>query len=190
MDLETARICTQELLKKLNFLLGLIGLIILGYAFWKYRTFMDNGSVSPDVHPSLWFLYTSAGIAVALFCLAYLGHAGAETANTNCLSFYIVLLSILFLLELPLETYTLLHPDWKEGFPEDPTGAIDEISDFIANNDGLYQLAVLLVIVIEPECAAMALILKTIVERNNNTESDPIPMGALHFQPYYRLPFR
>ncbi|VFQ92970.1 unnamed protein product [Cuscuta campestris] len=188
MASEIARICIQQLLKAVNSLIGLTGLLVVAYAHWKYSTSLESIG-SPDENLNLWFLYASLCVAIALCLVACLGHAGAETANAYCLNSYLVLMFLLLLVEVHIGTFVFLNNDWKECIPEDPTGAIDEISDFIASNNGLCQWAGLLLMIIQSLCATLALLLHAIVEPMSNGVYDPISGRAPLLPTYVRLPF-
>lgn len=112
-----ARACMQSVLKIVNLVVGMVGIAMILYSLWMARvwqretegsSFVDFNSTAP------WFIYTFLGIGFILCVITCLGHIAAETANGFCLFCYMVIISVLLLLETAMAVDILLNSDWEK----------------------------------------------------------------------------
>lgn len=66
--------------------------------------------------------------------ISLIGHIAAETANGCCLSSYIFFLILLGILQGVFVAEIFLNKDWKKIIPDDSTGVLNDIEDFVENN--------------------------------------------------------
>ncbi|XP_021902373.1 tetraspanin-19-like [Carica papaya] len=132
-----ARACMQSVLKIVNLIVGVAGIAMILYSFWMARvwqrdtegsSFVDFNSTAP------WFIYTFLGIGIILCVITCLGHIAADSANGFCLFCYMVIISVLLLLETAMAVDILLNSDWEKDFPEDPTGRFPDFRRFVESN--------------------------------------------------------
>uniref|UniRef100_A0A7I4B6Z3 Uncharacterized protein n=1 Tax=Physcomitrium patens TaxID=3218 RepID=A0A7I4B6Z3_PHYPA len=94
------------------------------------RPFLKENSQLSDL-PAPWFIYAFF-CAGAITCFVSLtGHIAAELSNSFCLSCYSVLQIFLLLAQFAVAGALFFDRHWREDIPEDPTGELDKIQNFV-----------------------------------------------------------
>ncbi|KAK9053534.1 hypothetical protein SSX86_024608 [Deinandra increscens subsp. villosa] len=109
--------------------------------------------------PAPWFIYAFMGLGVVLCCISCIGHIAAEAIHGCCLCFYTILKIVLILLEVALVAFIALDHRWEKDLPEDPTGRIDSIREFIQDNVDICKWAGISIIAIQVLCLLLAVVL-------------------------------
>ncbi|XP_074568649.1 tetraspanin-19-like [Curcuma longa] len=160
-----ARSCLQSALKLMNSVIGLAGMGMILYSLWMIRSWykdIDDGySFSADSSPP-WFIYTFLGLGIFLCLITCVGHIAAETANSHCLSCYMIFLFLLLILEGAITADILLNRNWAEDFPEDPTGKFDELKKFVRLNYKMCKWIGLLIVAAQASSIITAMVLKAL----------------------------
>ncbi|KAL6531351.1 hypothetical protein OROMI_027714 [Orobanche minor] len=171
-----ARCCTQFLLKLVNSGLGMAGIGLIVYALWMLRVwFRHEESAGAPIH---WFIYAILGIGATLSVITCSGHIAAETANGCCLYIYMVFVFLFFVLEAAITADVFLNHNWKEDFPEDATGNLGKLRDFINNNFGICKWVGLAVVALQGVSMLLAMILKALgphSERYYESDDEYLP---------------
>nr|GFB13032.1 tetraspanin-18-like isoform X1 [Tanacetum cinerariifolium] len=94
----------------------------------------DGIKLESNSIPAPWFIYAFMGLGVILCCISCIGHIAAEAIHGCCLCFYTILKIVLILLELSLVAFIALDHRWAKDLPDDPTGQLDSIREFIEDN--------------------------------------------------------
>ncbi|XP_051136168.1 tetraspanin-19-like [Andrographis paniculata] len=171
-----ARSCIQSMLKLTNSVLGMVGIAVAIYAIWMLRVWLRHYE-STEV-PIPWFIYTVLGLGVAVCVISCSGHVAAETATGCCLYIYMVFVFLLFVLEATVTADIFLNHNWKEDFPEDPTGNFDNLKDFIQENFDICKWIGLSVVALEGINILLAMILKALgphPERYYESDDEYLP---------------
>ncbi|CAA3011510.1 tetraspanin-19-like isoform X2 [Olea europaea var. sylvestris] len=158
-----ARICFQSLLKVVNSGIGIVGIALIVYALWMFMVWQRHlASDSAPNAPIPWFIYTIIGLGVSLCVITCSGHIAAETANGCCLYIYMVFIFMLLVLEAAVTADVFLNSNWEEDFPDDPTGKLDELKDFIKDNFDICRWIGLTVVGLQGLSMLLAMILKAL----------------------------
>ncbi|CAM8991547.1 unnamed protein product [Rhodiola kirilowii] len=155
-------------LKLVNAVFGAIGLFFLVFGLWLLRVWqreVADGSTSS--YPVPWVVYASIGFGVGLCLMSFLGHIAADTANTFCLSFYLVIIFVLMVLEIAFAADVFMNSDWEKDLPEDSTGMLDDITDYVASNSEKFRWVGLSIVF-----AQVLSVLLTIMLRNAGAQYD------------------
>ncbi|KAI3456277.1 hypothetical protein Pfo_012940 [Paulownia fortunei] len=109
--------CLKSSLKLLNSSMGLGGIAIIIYGVLMIRVWQpDEEGSSSDQFTIPWFFHAFLGVGIALCAITCLGHIAAQTANTYCLSCYIIIVLLLLVLETVIMADLFLDPNWGKGF--------------------------------------------------------------------------
>ncbi|XP_074558190.1 tetraspanin-19-like [Curcuma longa] len=170
------RSCLQSMLKMVNSVGGLVGVAFILYGLWMmrvwYREFHSDRTLP-------WFIYTSLGLGVSLCLITCFGHIAAETSNGHCISFYMVLIFLLVMLEAAITADVILNKDWEEDFPDDTTGRFNEFKNFIRSNFELCQWVGLTIVTAQGMSIFLAMILKALgPHRGSSYDSDDDSVNA------------
>ncbi|MBA0748705.1 hypothetical protein Gogos_002696 [Gossypium gossypioides] len=141
--------CLQSALKCVNLIMAMVGIAMILYGFWMVRIWQRDMGGSPfdDFNSTApWFIYTFLGTGITLCLLTCLGHIAADTANGFCLfcvSFsskkYMVIISVLLLVETGIAADVLLNSEWEKDLPEDPTGRFHDFKEFVESNIDIFK---------------------------------------------------
>ncbi|XP_060191705.1 tetraspanin-19-like [Lycium barbarum] len=157
--------CLQLSLKIANITIGFMGIAMLIYGVWMIRVWQRDAAdspSSPDYAQFPWFIHAFLGVGTALCAITCLGHIGANSANSCCLSFYIFIIFVLLLLEIGMGADVFLNSDWEKDLPEDPSGRFDDFKDFVKSNSDGCQWIALLCVLTQVGCILLATILRTL----------------------------
>ena len=171
-----ARCCTQSLLKLVNSGLGMAGIGLIVYSLWMLRVWFRHEESAGAPIP--WFIYTILGIGATLSVITCSGHIAAETANGCCLYIYMVFVFLFFVLEAAITADVFLNHNWKEDFPEDSTGNLDKLRDFINSNFDICKWIGLTVVALQGLSMLLAMILKALgphTERYYESDDEYLP---------------
>ncbi|EOY28283.1 hypothetical protein QUC31_012948 [Theobroma cacao] len=141
--------CMQSILKGVNLIMGMVGIAMILYGFWMVRVWQRDMGGSPfdDFNSTApWFIYTFLGTGITLCFLTCLGHIAADSANGFCLFGYMVIISVLLLVETAIAADILLNSDWEKDLPEDPTGRFHDFKEFVQSNFDIFKWIGLLII--------------------------------------------
>ncbi|KVH94254.1 tetraspanin-18 [Cynara cardunculus var. scolymus] len=124
-----------------------------------------HGGIKLDSNPipAPWFIYAFMGLGIVLCCISCIGHIAAEAINGCCLCFYTILKSVLILLEVALVVFIALDHRWEKDLPQDPTGEIASMREFIEDNIDLCKWVGIAIIVIQAVCLLLAILLGMMV---------------------------
>ncbi|XP_041026056.1 tetraspanin-19-like isoform X2 [Juglans microcarpa x Juglans regia] len=175
-----AKTCLRSLLKLANSVMGIIGIAMILYSCWMIRVWQRDSSYVDYSSTGPWFIYSFLGMGVALGAIACLGHIAADSANGCCLSFYVVIISLLLLLEIAMTADMLLNSDWEKDLPEDPTGRLHDFEDFVKSNFDIFQWIGLLFTLTQGLSVLLAVALRTLGTNqgsyyNYDTDEDYAP---------------
>ncbi|KAG8364701.1 hypothetical protein BUALT_Bualt18G0025900 [Buddleja alternifolia] len=85
---------------------------------------------------------------------------------------------LLFVLEAAITADVFLNHNWKEDFPEDPTGNFDQLKDFIKDNFDICKWIGITVVAFQGLSILLAMILKALgphPERDYESDDDYLP---------------
>ncbi|KAI7743582.1 hypothetical protein M8C21_000781 [Ambrosia artemisiifolia] len=125
-----------------------------------------------DSVPAPWFIYAFMGLGIVLCCISCIGHIAAEAIHGCCLCFYTILKIVLILLEAALVGFIVLDHRWEKDLPEDPTGRIDSIREFIEDNVEICKWVGITIIVIQVLCLLLAVVLRMMVSSPKKDDDD------------------
>ncbi|XP_022720476.1 tetraspanin-19-like isoform X2 [Durio zibethinus] len=141
--------CMQSILKGVNSIMAMVGISMILYGVWMVRVWQrDMGGSSFDDFNSTspWFIYTFLVTGICLCLLTCLGHIAADSANGFCLFWYMVIISVLLLVETGIAADILLNSDWEKDLPEDPTGRFHDFKEFVQSNIDIFKSIGLIII--------------------------------------------
>ncbi|KAI3439955.1 uncharacterized protein J3R85_004086 [Psidium guajava] len=156
------RSCLQSLMKWVNYVMGMVGVAMLLYGFWMVRVWqrdMDEGSSFYSTAP--WFIYAFLGMGVILCLIAWIGRVAADSANGCCLSCYMLIMSLLILIEATVAADILLNSDWEKDLPEDPTGRFSDFEDFVKSNFDVFKWIGLLILLAQGSSVLFTIVLRS-----------------------------
>lgn len=128
--------------------------------------------------PAPWFIYAFMVLGIVLCCISCIGHIAAEAINGCCLCFYTILKIVLILLEVALVAFIALDHRWEKDIPEDPTGEIDSIREFIEDNVDLCKWVGIAIVIIQVICLLLALVLGMMVSSQKKDGGDDLEEGS------------
>ncbi|KAK8664746.1 hypothetical protein V6N13_084522 [Hibiscus sabdariffa] len=140
--------CMQFTLKSVNLIMAMVGIAMILYGFWMLRVWhrdMSGSSYEDLDYTAPWFIYTFLGTGVALCLLTGLGHIAADTANGVCLFCYMVIITVLLLIEIGIAADILLNEDWEKDMPDDPTGRFRDFKQFVEANINIFKWIFLII---------------------------------------------
>ncbi|KAL8253049.1 hypothetical protein R6Q59_036742 [Mikania micrantha] len=123
-----------------------------------------------DTIPAPWFIYAFMGLGIVLCCISCIGHIAAEAIHGCCLCFYTILKIVLILLEVALIAFIALDHRWEKDIPEDPTGRIDNIREFIEDNADICKWVGITIVAIQVLCILLAVVLGMMVSSQKKDE--------------------
>ncbi|CAG7900367.1 unnamed protein product [Brassica rapa] len=156
------RSCLQSMLKLVNSLLGMVGVAVILYAVWLIRQWQQQTGSLPFSHPLPWFISAFLCLGALLCLVTCAGHVAAETVNGCCLYFYMGFIVLLIMVEGGVIADTFLNPDWKQDFPEDPTGAFYRFSKFVESNYKICRWIGLSIVSVQGASVLLAMLLKAL----------------------------
>lgn len=122
------------------------------------------------------FIYAFMGLGIVLCCISCIGHIAAEAINGCCLCFYTILKILLILLEVALVAFIALDHRWEKDLPQDPTGEIASMREFIEDNIDLCKWVGIAIIVIQAVCLLLAILLGMMV--SSQRKDDDMEEGS------------
>ncbi|KAJ0691958.1 hypothetical protein HanPI659440_Chr15g0580661 [Helianthus annuus] len=125
-----------------------------------------------DSVPAPWFIYAFMGLGVVLCCISCIGHIAAEAIHGCCLCFYTILKIVLILLEVALVGFIVLDHRWEKDLPEDPTGSIDSIREFIEDNVEICKWVGITIVVIQVLSLLLAVVLRMMIPSPKKDDDD------------------
>ncbi|KAI3819529.1 hypothetical protein L1987_13370 [Smallanthus sonchifolius] len=126
--------------------------------------------------PAPWFIYAFMGLGVVLCCISCIGHIAAEAIHGCCLCCYTVLKVVLILIEVAFIAFISLDHRWEKDLPEDSTGRIDSIREFIEDNVDICKWVGITIIVVQVVCLLLAVVLGMMV--SSQKKDDDIEEGS------------
>ncbi|KAL5215254.1 hypothetical protein ABZP36_004406 [Zizania latifolia] len=167
------RSCVQTALKTVNSVLGLAGMAVILYALWMLRAWYRQVAELHYHLPVPWFIYTFLGLGVFLCLLTCSGHIAAETANSHCLSCYMIFVFFIIILEGAVTTDVFLNSNWEEDFPDDPSRKFEEFKDFVISNSEMCEWVGLSVVAAQVLSIILGMILRALgPDRESDYDSD------------------
>ena len=159
------RSCLQSMLKLVNSLVGMLGVAMILYAVWLIRQWQEQTGSLPfphSDHPVPWFIYAFLCLGALLCLVTCAGHIAAETINACCLYFYMGFIVLLIMIEASVVADTYLNPDWKQDFPDDPSGAFYRFSKFVESNFKICRWIGLSIVSVQAASVLLAMLLKAL----------------------------
>ncbi|KAJ4799882.1 Tobamovirus multiplication protein 2A [Rhynchospora pubera] len=184
----------EGLLKMLNFALGTLGLIMLGYGVYL---FVESNQISGDEDipqlfqlsrvvlvdfglpnsfvnklPKTWFIYVLTGIGGSLFITSLFGYIGAITKSRLCLSLYIFLVLLLVVFQLIGTAFILLDRHLTDVIRADKTGYLHEMYEFLKHNWKAMKWVALGVVILEALAFLVAFVVRALNAPPDESDSD------------------
>jgi len=132
--------------------------------------------------PDPWFIYAFFGTGAITCFVSLTGHVAAELSNSFCLACYSVLQVVLILAQFAVAGLLFFDRHWREDVPEDPTGELDKVQEFVVENLDICKWISLGVVLLEVLGLFFAFILRAISSssrRNYDSDDDyMIPRSA------------
>ncbi|PSS04778.1 Tetraspanin-19 like [Actinidia chinensis var. chinensis] len=193
---KTLKSCLQILLKLVNSTIGIVGISMIIYSMWMARVWQRHMEGSSDDFfrfSVLWFILGFLGIGITLVAITSFGHIAAHTTNAHCLSYYMVAIFFLLLVETALVADIILNSDWEEDFPEDPTGRFDDFKDFVKSNFNTCQWIGLFMVLAQGCSIVLATVLRTLEKDQarycESDEDNTAPSLPFLYHPVEPLPY-
>ncbi|OWM91020.1 hypothetical protein CDL15_Pgr023353 [Punica granatum] len=159
------RSCMQSMLKLVNSVNGMVGIAMILYSVWMLKIWERHTYDLPfddSSQPNPWFIYTFLGLSFSLCVITCFGHIAAETANGCCLYLYMFLVFLLLALEGAVTADVLLNPHWEQDFPNDLTGNLDQLTEFVRSNFDMFEWIGLTIVSVQGLCILLGLVLKAL----------------------------
>ncbi|KAL5537806.1 hypothetical protein UlMin_044805 [Ulmus minor] len=175
MATSIAKSCLQSFLKIVNSTLGLVGIAMILYGLWLIRVWERDMKDSPfhDFTSSPpWLMYAFLGAGAALCVIMCVGHLAASVANGCCLSFYMMIIFLLLLLETGIAADILLNRDWEEDLPYDPTGRFNHFKDFVKSNLETFKWIGFLIILTQGLSILAAMVLRSLGPNKDDSDDE------------------
>ncbi|XP_024367638.1 tobamovirus multiplication protein 2A isoform X2 [Physcomitrium patens] len=194
----------QCILKLINFLVTLVGALMIVYSLWMLKEWSSFGPhdqetlvnapallsggdismssdgvqltegfmVEPIARPLLkeglyisklpapWFIYAFFGAGAITCFVSLTGHIAADFPERKLQ--YSVLQILLLLAQFAVAGALFFDRHWREDIPEDPTGELDKVQEFVLNNLDICKWVSLGVVVLEALGLFFAFILRSI----------------------------
>lgn len=90
------------------------------------------------------------------------GHIAAETANCFCLYLYMAFVFLLLMVEGAVTADVFLNRDWKEDFPEDPSGEFSDFINFVKLNFVFCKWIALSIVFVQGLSFLLAVVLRVL----------------------------
>ncbi|KAI4368168.1 hypothetical protein MLD38_016755 [Melastoma candidum] len=153
----------QRFLKTLNCFMGATSVATIMYSIWMTIVWQKDVESSSSLWSNTpWFIYVFMSLGVVLCLITCIGHFAAESANGCFLSFHIVVMFLLMLLEIMIASDIVLNSDWKDDLPKDPTGRLEDLEDFVEENKATCMWLGLLIIIIQGSIIMLSIVLKVV----------------------------
>uniref|UniRef100_A0A1J3CJ54 Tetraspanin-19 n=1 Tax=Noccaea caerulescens TaxID=107243 RepID=A0A1J3CJ54_NOCCA len=178
------RSCLQSILKLVNSVLGMVGIAMILYAVWLIRQWQEQTGYLPFAdsdsdHPVPWFIYAFLGLGAFLCVVTCAGHMAAETVNGCCLYLYMGFIVLLIMVEGGVVADIFLNRDWKEDFPEDPSGAFHHFSKFIESNFKICRWIGLSIVCVQGVSVLLAMLLKALGPHRHYDSDDEYDVSTV-----------
>ncbi|XP_051128573.1 tetraspanin-19-like [Andrographis paniculata] len=161
---EMVQIWLKSSLRVFNCIMGLGGVAATAYGVLMIRVWQVEGedSSSHSHHVAVpWFFHAFLGAGVAICAIACLGHIAANTANSLCLSSYMIIVLLLLLLETVTASYVFVNPDWKKVLPKDLAEKLEEFRDFVVSSGDIWKWAACLIFLTQGVCILLATVVRS-----------------------------
>lgn len=181
----------QCLLKLVNFLLIVVGLLTVVYAAWMLTVWYKHGPITLaqtvemlqgldfELPPS-WFIWAAFVVGGVVLLVGLNGACAAEAARPCCLGFYqFGLLFILVTEGLSAVTIYFLKLWDKDLLPDDPSGQSKRVKEFVAENAQFCKWGFLAVVLVQ----ILALFLASLISFLGPRPSHP-PTLPTHATPH------
>eukprot|EP00249_Psilotum_nudum_P008593 c21390_g1_i1 orf=303-1268(-) len=123
--------------------------------------------------PQTWFIYLFIGAGVIICLITCSGYIAAASMNGCCLSCYTIFVGLFIILELALAGFIFFNHNWEKDIPEDPTGQLGNIEDFIKSNFRILKWVALAIVILEGIAILLSLILRALnSSRKEDYDSD------------------
>ncbi|BBN09531.1 hypothetical protein MPTK1_4g20500 [Marchantia polymorpha subsp. ruderalis] len=132
-----------------------------------------QNSIFPDNLPAPWFIYAFLGLGIITCLITCTGHIAAETTSACCLSCYTLLIFMFLLVQGALTAAIFFDKNWRNDIPNDPTGQLANIVDFVKDNYEICKWVGLAVVIIEALSMLLSFTLRAVSDpRKSGYESD------------------
>ncbi|XP_024398230.1 uncharacterized protein [Physcomitrium patens] len=110
---------------------------------------LKNENVELSKLPTPWFIYAFQGVGITTLLITCTGHIAAETGHNFCLSCYLCLQILFGIAQLIFAGYLFFDKHWRQDLPDDPTGQLDKVEEFVEENLSICKWVALGVLIIE-----------------------------------------
>lgn len=178
----------KSCLRMMNTMMGLGGIAVIVYGVLMIKVWQPEDSASNPHSDRIvvpWFFHAFLGAGIGCCAITCLGHIAANTANSFCLSWYIVTVLLLLVFETVIVANIFLEsPNWEKVLPKDLTERVDEFEEFVESNDDVWKWVAWLIFVTQGVCVMLATILRTYeMDENDDSEATEPFMGQLDETP-------
>lgn len=111
---------------------------------------------------TVWFLIVFIAVGVVIILITCSGYIAAATENGCCLSCYSVFVALVILIELGLASFIFFDDSWDDVIPDDSTGELASIENFIDNNLKILRWVALGIVAVQALALLMAVILRAL----------------------------
>eukprot|EP00246_Nothoceros_aenigmaticus_P013445 TRINITY_DN4634_c0_g1_i1.p1 TRINITY_DN4634_c0_g1~~TRINITY_DN4634_c0_g1_i1.p1 ORF type:complete len:337 (+),score=63.40 TRINITY_DN4634_c0_g1_i1:210-1220(+) len=119
-------------------------------------------SLFPKNMPAPWFIYAFLGVGVITCIITITGHIAAEITSACCLSCYTFCLGLLLVVQAAAAAAIFFDKNWYKDIPDDPTGELDKIRDFITDNFDICKWIALAIVIVEVLGLLLAMVLRSV----------------------------
>ncbi|KAI5057410.1 hypothetical protein GOP47_0027425 [Adiantum capillus-veneris] len=109
-----------------------------------------------------WFLYVFIGVGVLVTLITVSGCVAASTVNGCCLSCYAFFVGLVIVVELSLAAFIFFYGNWEDMIPDDSTGELDSIENFIEDKFDILKWVALGIIIMQAAALFLAVILRAL----------------------------
>ncbi|XAR66449.1 hypothetical protein NMG60_11012686 [Bertholletia excelsa] len=161
-----AKMCLQASLNLVNMTIGAVGMALIIYSLWMITIWYRDTEASSS-HPYFpaslpWVAQAFLATGIISCVITCLGHIVASTVQAHCLCIYMVISSMLLLVETALMVDMFQNSNWEKDLPEDPTGRFDDFKDFVKSNIDFCKWIGLLIVLAQGCSILLATVLRTL----------------------------
>lgn len=112
--------------------------------------------------PTAWFIYVFIGAGVVITVIMCSGCIAASTTNGCCLSCYSFFVGLVIIVELGAAAFIYFYDNWQDVIPEDSTGELNSIEDFVVDKFYILKWVALSIIVLQACALFLAVTLRAL----------------------------
>lgn len=136
-----------------NSAMGVGGFATISYAILMFRAQGETSSPSHHITSVPWFFHAFLFVGIVLCAVTCLGHIAAHTANSCCLSAYIVVILVLLIVQTAIMTGAFLRQSSEKELPLDLS---DDFTDSVVSSYYIWKCLSSSVFLIQAICVLLA----------------------------------